>query len=239
MRLSKNVYCFLILSIAALTGLETLCLPSFSHAENSIGIMGGPMIGTDQDLTLKRRDPNGGVIRNEFKNQRADVGPFIGLTFTRWLDSAPFLGVQFDIVYWRNSLEVNPMPFFPRFSLDEEHTAFLGSILARVFVGKKHGVFLYGGPTGGGVLTDISRGGHDFGPAAGAVGGIAWSLTDHLRIRLEARYLITPDVDVNPKHHTRMESSGSRHGKFFVGPHLDTGFVPILVGFDWTFRWPK
>jgi hypothetical protein len=75
------------------------------------------------------------------------------------------------------------------------------------------------------------------GPGVGALIGIALPLGPHLRLRLEARYLVTSDMEVG---HSGLQAETSGHSqgnlsKILFGPHLDTQFVPLLVGLDWIF----
>jgi hypothetical protein len=57
-------------------------------------------------------------------------------------------------------------------------------------------------------------------------------------LRLETRYLVTPDVDAGGGPGVRAETSGTsgtNPAKLLFGPHLDTQLVPVLSGLDWMF----
>ena len=87
------------------------------------------------------------------------------------------------------------------------------------------------------VWTDVSPGQSEVGPGVGALIGVAFPLGPRLRLRLEARYLVTADVDAGQSG-LQAETSGNSQGNLghvLFGPHLDTQFVPILVGLDWVF----
>jgi hypothetical protein len=101
------------------------------------------------------------------------------------------------------------------------------------------GAFIYGGPTVGFAYTTVHRGSDKIGPAVGAIAGFAVPLTTNLRVRFEVQYLATHDVDSARTPSERVDVSGSRRGNpanAIFGPHLDTQFVPLRFGLDWTFR---
>src|SRR6266550_1818080 len=77
-------------------------------------------------------------------------------------------------------------------------------------------------------------------PGLGAILGVALPITSRLRLRAEARYLLTHDnMDPRNAHGLSTEVSGSRGpnpGRAVFVPHFDTEFVPLLIGLDYVFQ---
>src|SRR2546425_1227790 len=74
--------------------------------------------------------------------------------------------------------------------------------------------------------------------AAGALVGVAFPVTSHVRVRAEVRYLLTHDMDPKAGRGISTEVSGSRGsnpGRALFGPHFDSEFVPLLIGLDYVF----
>ncbi|MFQ5898577.1 MAG: hypothetical protein ACE5JN_10060 [Candidatus Methylomirabilia bacterium] len=227
----------------ALVALATLsvplgALPTPATAEVSIGLTGGAVFGADQDLKVKQFGPGSQLLSaDEQRDRSVSPGPFGGLTITVWGEQFPAFGLQLDAVHWRVSTETQPgTP--PELTVTQERTALFLSLLGRVPLLPTRGVFAYAGFGGGAVLSSVSPGAEEIGPSVSVLTGIAAPLASHLRLRVEARFIVTPDVDATRGPGTRVETSGTdtpASGRFLFGSHLDTGFFPVVLGLDWVF----
>lgn len=220
-------------------------------AEITVGINGGFVIPGDQDLSFKEYPTDGGQPSNSQiasqKRVTPSVGPLVGVQATAW---APwsflrYFGLQGDALYWHTSAKGQPGPPAPNFTVSQDRIAFFGSLVARVPVYPELGTFspevgkdwfVYGGAGLGPAYGRVSHGSSDWNPAYQFLGGISVPLYSQLRLRVEARYLVTSDVDTTPKDGPgwRVDVSGTRSG---LAPdrHKDTRFVPVIFGLDWRF----
>jgi len=216
--------------------------PVGSSAELSVGITGGLVFSGDQDVKFKQFGPDGQLLSvSESRGVSASIGPVGGVTLAVWGDDRwSHLGVQMDALYWTTSVDVDERTPEPgsRLTIDQTRGALLLSLLGRLPFGDPDSLFIYLGLGGGLVQSRVRHGDEDLGPAVGALGGIAIPLSSRLRLRVEMRYLITSDVEARPRPGLRVETSGSSRGnggRLLFGPHLDTQFLPLLVGLDWLF----
>lgn len=223
-----------VLTLALALALAACPIPA--AAEMSLGLTGGASLPDLQNTVLKRFGPDGQQLHYERPDTDVDAGPFVGLTATWWASPRAFWGVQLDALYWTTatSLSKTPPDAFREFT--QTRAALFASLLMRLRLGDLDDAFLYGGLGGGLVATRLSTGERDLGPGAGLVGGIAFPLNRSLRLRLETRYLITSDVEADPKTGWRPETSGVKTlpgQRFLFGPHFDTGFFTLGIGLDW------
>ena len=120
----------------------------------------------------------------------------------------------------------------------QDRGAVLGSFTGRVFLDEQK--FAYGGLGCGLVAIGVRPGQTNVVPGLGAILGVALPITSRLRLRAEARYLLTHDnMDPRNAHGLSTEVSGSRGpnpGRAVFGPHFDTEFVPLLIGLDYVFQ---
>src|SRR5439155_26397238 len=96
--------------------------------------------------------------------------------------------------------------------------------------------FAYPGGRTGAVHSSVTHGASKWGVRGRLLGGDSMALTGHLRLRLEARYLLARDVDTGARDGRgwRVDTSGT-HVRFTIDRHLDTRFHPVLLGIDWRF----
>ncbi len=219
-----------------------MCLPlapAALAAELTLGLTGGVTLVGEQDVKLVRFGADRELVAlDERRGEEPSPGPLAGLTLTAWGVPWPWLGVQLDGLYWTSTTTVTGPADGARLGIDQARAAFLLSVLGRVALDDARGAFFYGGLGGGLVWSRVSPGGDDLGPGVGVVAGVAVPLAARVRLRVELRYLVAPDVDASARPGLRAETSGSADGNpahTLFGPHLDTQFVPLLVGLDWVF----
>lgn len=224
-------------SLSALAlALALTFAPLPAAAELSLGLTGGLALPGDQDLTLKRFGSGGQLLQTDRPDSDVAAGPLGGLTLTWWPSRQHRWGLQLDALGWTTTASLDAAPADAPREVHQRRVALLASLLGRLRLGAPDGAFLYGGVSGGLVATRLDPGDRDLGPAVGLLGGLALPLTDHLRLRLEARYLLAPDADASPRPGWQAESSGTpsaASGRALFGPHLDTRFLPIAIGLDW------
>ncbi len=215
--------------------------PVSAAAEVSVGLTGGVVFAGEQDIKLAEYGADRQrVSLTERRGADASPGPLGGLTITAWETRWPWLGVQLDALRWTTSATVDPggTAGAATLTIDQTRTAVFASVLGRLVLDEARGAFAYGGLGGGLVRSRVTRGDEEIGAGFGLVGGVAVPLTPRLRLRVEVRYLVTPDVDASPRAGLRVDTSGSADGNaahVVFGPHLDTQFFPLLVGLDWVF----
>ena len=170
----------------------------------------------------------------ETQDTGVSAGPMGGLTYTLW---GANLGVQVEGLYWRTTSPTRTERVAGRRSRWTRITSpLLISVLGRLHFGEPRGrVRLPRRGRRGGLDRWSVPGQSEVGPGVGALIGVAFPLGPRLRLRLEARYLVTADVDAG---HSGLQAETSGHsqgnlGHVLFGPHLDTQFVPLLVGLDW------
>ena len=167
----------------------------------------------------------------------ADLGPIAGVTAAYWLESFRYLGFGADALYWYTSASADATLAGSPVSttIDQNRVGLFLSVLGRVFLGGPERPYLYGGLGGGVVYSAASPGGSNVGPGFSGLLGVAFPLTDRLRLKGEVRYLVTKDVDGSP---TTPDVSGSPRtnpANAVFGPHFDTQFLPIMLGLEWRF----
>lgn len=215
--------------------------PVPTAAEVSVGLTGGVVFAGEQDLKLAEHGADRQrVSLTERRGVDPSPGALGGLTVTAWGTPWPWLGVQLDALHWTTSATVDPggTAGTATLTIDQTRTAVFASVLGRLVLDEARGTFAYGGLGGGLVRTRVSRGDEEVGAGLGLVGGVAVPVTPRIRLRVEVRYLVTPDVDASPRTGLRVDTSGSPDGNaahVVFGPHLDTQFFPLLVGLDWVF----
>ena len=221
----------------AAVALAIVAAPGSADAELSLGLTGGMVFGADQQVSVNTFAPNGDVT-STVSNKRTPVGPGgIGaLTLTYWLDPASPWGIQAEGIYWANSLSVRGS--LPRVSVSESRAAVLVTLLGRWLLEGPGSAYFYGGFGGGLVYSRVSPGGSDFGPGFQALTGMGMMVTPNVRLRLELRYIVAPDIDPN-KHTgdvTRTSGGGPTNpARRIFGSRFDTQFIPVMIGLDWVF----
>lgn len=210
--------------------------PLPAAAELSLGLTGGLVLPGEQDVTLTRVGPGGERLAVERPGRDTRSGPLGGLTATWWPSADSAWGLQLDALGWTTTVTLSDPPAGAPTRIRQSRAALLLSLLARLRLGAPDGAFAYGGLGGGLVATRLDPGASELGPGVGLLGGLAVPLTDRLRVRLEARYLLTSDVDAARRPGWGAETSGTAtplSGRALFGPHLDTRFLPLLLGLDW------
>lgn len=226
--------------IAAAAWLLAALAPGAAAAEVTLGLTGGLALTGEQDVKLREHGDDGRLLAiTERRGEDASPGALAGLTLTLWGAPWPWLGVQLDALHWTTSATLaGPGESGGSLVIDQDRTALFLSVLGRVTLDETRGAFAYGGVGGGLVRSRVSPGDEEFGAGVGAVAGVAVRVTPRVRVRVELRYLITPDVDAGARPGLGAETSGSADGNLghlVFGPHLDTQFIPLLVGLDWVF----
>ena len=199
-------------------------------AEPSVGLTGGLTLSGDQDVTLVNRGE--GV---ESRDVSAAVGPVGGMTGTLWLGH---FGLQLDGLYWRTSAPARLPGSLKTLQVSQDRGAMLTSLMGRVFLDESGRTFAYGGVGGGPVVIGVNPGQTAVVAGVGALVGVAFPVTSHVRVRAEVRYLLTHDMDPKAGRGISTEVSGSRGsnpGRALFGPHFDSEFVPLLIGLDYVF----
>ncbi|MBI2468753.1 MAG: hypothetical protein HYV62_13220 [Candidatus Rokubacteria bacterium] len=226
-----------------MTAVGTLCVtlvPLPVAAEITLGLTGGVAFVGEQDLKLVE----GGADREtvsltERRGVEPSPGPLGGVTLTLWGTPWPWLGLQLDGLYWTTAASTAGTTPDARLTVDQTRTALLLSVLGRLPLDEGRGAFAYGGLGGGVIWSRVNPGGEeDLGAGVGLVGGVAVAVGPRVRLRVEVRYLVAPDVDARRRAGVQAETSGSSDGNpahALFGPHLDTQFIPLLVGLDWVF----
>jgi hypothetical protein len=206
--------------------------PSVS-GEPSIGATGGATLSGDQDVKITQ--PH--IGSTESKDVVAAPGPVGGATGSLWFSH---FGLQVDGIYWRTSTPGVLPGSLKKVRVGQDRGALLGSVLGRVFLDQSGDTFAYGGVGSGFVAIGVHPGQTNVVPGFGTLLGVAFPITSHLRLRAEARYLVTHDnIDPRNARSLSTEVSGSRGpnpGRAVFGPHFDTEFVPLLIGLDYVFR---
>lgn len=226
--------------LLALTGLAT-GLPAPASAEWSLGVTGGLVLAPEQDIRVKEFGVDGRqTSAAETRGAGPEIGAIGGVSVTFWPDVESQVGLQLDAFYWSISPRAHrpPPDAGDGRRVDQERVALLASVVGRLFLDEAEGPFLYLGVGAGAVRARVRPGGDDVGPGVAALAGVAIPVTERLRLRLEARYLVSGDVDARARPGLRAETSGGSRGnvgRFAFGPHLDTQFVPLLLGLDWLF----
>jgi hypothetical protein len=200
------------------------------RAESSLGLTGGLTFGGDQDIMIV--DRNGSALSNDM---RAAIGPVGGVTSTFWWSH---FGLQLDALYWGTSAQAALPGSLKRVQVNQDRGAVLMSLMGRLSFGESRGPFAYGGLGGGFAVIGVDPGQTAVGPGVGALAGVAIPMTPHFRVRMEVRYLLTHDSDPKAGRGVSTEISGGRGlnpGRALFGPHLDTEFVPLLIGLDYIF----
>jgi hypothetical protein len=221
--------------VVALAAILVTATPWGAYAEQAFGITGGGVLGLSQDVRVWEFDATGQpVALVDTRDTGVSAGPMGGLTYTLW---GANLGVQVEGLYWRTTVDADRPGSGSQVRVEQDRVALLISVLGRLHFGEPGGIYGYLGAGAAVVWTGINPGQSEVGPGVGALIGIAFPLGPRLRLRLEARYLVTADVDAGNSG-LQAEPSGNSEGnlgKVLFGPHLDTQFVPILVGLDWVF----
>jgi hypothetical protein len=205
-----------------------------ARGESSVGVTGGVTLSGDQDVKLVQP----GVGSTESNDVRAAPGPVGGGTASLWLTH---FGLQVDGLYWGTSTPGVLPRSLKKVRIDQDRGAVLGSFTGRVFLGEPGDTFAYGGLGCGLVAIGVHPPGQtNVVPGFGALLGVALPMTSRLRLRAEARYLVTHDnIDPRNARGLSAEVSGSRGpnpGRAVFGPHFDTEFVPFLIGLDYVFQ---
>jgi len=201
-------------------------------AETSIGATGGVTLSGDQDVKIMQP----GIGSTESNDVVATTGPVAGATGSLWFSH---FGLQGDAIYWRTSTPGTLPGSLKKVRVSQDRGAFLGSVLGRVFLDQAGDTFAYAGFGSGFVAIGVNPGQTNVVPSFGTLLGLALPITSSLRLRVEARYLLTHD-NMDPKNARGLstEVSGSRGpnpGRAVFGPHFDSEFVPLLIGFDYVF----
>jgi opacity protein-like surface antigen len=220
----------------ALLAAAALGWPGSARAELSAGFTGGLVFGSEE-VTVKTYAPTG-ELDSVTPRERVSVNPggIGGFTLTYWLDPASPWGVQAEAIYWANSLSTRGP--IRRFVVDETRVGVLVTALGRYLLQGPGGPYVYGGIGGGLVYSRVSPGGDDYGPGIQALMGIGMMVTPNIRLRLELRYLVAPDIDPNRRHGDVAQTSGggtANPAQKIFGGKLDTQFIPLMIGLDWVF----
>ena len=201
------------------------------RGESSVGVTGGLTLSGDQDVKIV--EPR--VGSTESRDVTAALGPVGGTTASLWLTH---FGLQVDVLYWGTSTPGVLPRSLKAVRVNQDRGAVLGSFTGRVFLDEQK--FAYGGLGCGLVAIGVRPGQTNVVPGLGAILGVALPITSRLRLRAEARYLLTHDnMDPRNAHGLSTEVSGSRGpnpGRAVFGPHFDTEFVPLLIGLDYVFQ---
>ncbi len=220
-------------------------------AEVMAGLTTGLVVPGQQDLVFKEYPSDGGLPATNRIVTPNDVteslGPLVGATITAWGDWAVlrYFAIQLDPIYWSMSAKGAQSPPAPHFTVHQDRAAFYLSALGRLPLwpllgrfseepGKDTFAYLGGGI--GAVHSSVTHGTSAWGAGHQLLGGVSIPLTSHLRLRLEARYLLVPDVDTSPRDGPgwRVDTSGT-HVRFTINRVHDTRFHPVLLGVDWRF----
>jgi len=205
-----------------------------ARGESSVGVTGGMTFSGDQDVKFTQP----GVGSTESHDVSATPGPVGGTTASLWLSH---FGLQVDGLYWGTSTPGVLPRSLKAVRVNQDRGALLGSFAGRVFLDETGEKFAYGGLGCGLVAIGVHPPGQtNVVPSFGAFLGVAFPITSRLRLRAEARYLLTHDIN-DPRNARGLsaEVSGSRGpnpGRAVFGPHFDTEFVPLLVGLDYVFH---
>ena len=203
------------------------------RGESSVGVTGGMTLSGDQDVKIVQ--PR--VGNTESRDVIAAIGPLGGTTASLWLSH---FGLQVDGLYWGTSTPGVLPGSLKTVRVRQDRGAVLGSFTGRVFLDEPGEKFAYGGLGCGLVAIGVHPGQTNVVPGVGALLGVAFPITSHLRVRAEARYLLTHDnIDPKGARGLSTEVSGSRGpnpGRAVFGPHFDTEFVPLLIGLDYVFQ---
>jgi len=229
-------------SILAALGLW-LVSSTPGNAEIIVGITGGIVISGDQDLTFEDRTRLNVVTA---RNVDESLGPIVGATISAWGDRSllRYVALQGDLLYWYMEATPALTPPAPRFTVGQHRYAFFLSPLVRLPIYPSFGrfssqlegdTFAYTGAGIGAVSTSVEHG-NTGGWERGfqLLGGISIPVTSNLRFRLEGRYLLTADLDSQPRDRWVVNTSGTPT-KFRLDSHHDTRFYPVLFGLDWRF----
>ena len=218
-------------------------------SEVMTGLTTGVVVPGEQDLVFKEyppgaRQPSNLVAPNDVTQSR---GPLVGATITAWGDWSVlrYFAVQLDPMYWSVSAKGANSPPAPHFTVHQERAAVYLSALGRLSLWPLLGrfseepgkdTFAYLGAGIGAVHSSVTHGTSAWGAGYQLLGGVSFPLTGHLRLRVEARYLLAPDVDTTPRDGPgwRVDTSGT-HVRFTVNREHDTRFFPVLLGVDWRF----
>ncbi|MFQ5915632.1 MAG: hypothetical protein ACE5JS_20875 [Nitrospinota bacterium] len=230
----------------AVSSLLLCSLAAPTSAEFIGGLSAGIVLPGDQDLKFQQHSAGGALLnRIEQRNVDESPGPFGGLSFTAWGDDGllQYLALQVEGMHWYISADPAPAPPAPDFTVGQYRLAFFFSALGRLplypSLGRfsssaKNVLFGFAGVGGGPIYTSIQHGNSEWGLGFQLLGGFSIPVVSKLRIRLEARYILAPDADNPPREGWRVDTSGSP-GEFRWNKHLDTRFIPVLIGFDWIF----
>lgn len=216
------------------------------NAEIIVGITGGIVISGDQDLTFESRDRVNVVTA---RNVDESLGPIGGATITAWGDRSllRYIALQGDLLYWYMEATPALTPPAPRFTVGQHRYGFFLSPLVRLPIYPSFGrfsaqlegdTFAYTGAGMGAVSTSVEHGntgGWEIGLQL--LGGISIPVTSNLRFRVEGRYLLTADLDSQPRgpQDAWVVNTSGTPTKFRLDSHHDTRFYPVLFGLDWRF----
>jgi hypothetical protein len=155
------------------------------------------------------------------------------------------VGVELELLAWRNSIPVATWPALTTRSFVQEHAALAANLSGRLPVSGGFQSYLYGGVGGGLALSRLDRSRAVLGPVLSLLGGVSLPLgSKRWRVSLEGRYLITRDFDAEVREQgvsQKLEFSGHRSNasaRPIFGPHMDSRFIGVLLGFRWTNKTP-
>jgi hypothetical protein len=227
-----------------------LTTPITAGAEILAGLTAGIVVPGDQDLAFKEYATDHTLVRrNDTDNVNEYVGPLVSGNVAGWGEWSflRYLGLQLEAAYWhvdvKPGAEVTPAP---RFTIGEHRTGIFVNALGRVPIfpslgtfssDKGNDTFAYLGAGTGAVYSSVTHGSHDWGCGYQFFGGVSMPILSQLRLRLEARYLLSGDVDTKSRDGLvgwKVDTSGTPT-KLRKNETVDTRFVPILVGMDWRF----
>jgi len=217
--------------------------------EIDLGLSLGVSIPGDQDLKLIRHDGAGDVTDFLFtEDVDEQVGPLITgyVALWGWSGIWEYLGLELDASYWRTSaratlfvdqLEVPPRVVRPPFSrFDQDRFGLFGTFLGRLPLGRRTRplrqmpvAFL--GVGIGTVYTNVQHGYSGWGTGFQVLAGASAPISEHLRARLDFRFLMAPDADVGPESTWNVHVSGTPYpGHLAV---YDTRFFAVSLGLEW------
>lgn len=213
-----------------------------ASAQTEIGGAMGSAFGFSQDVTRELRGSGGNTLLVLHDNSvSVGTGWMSQLGMTHWLGSHPGVGVEAEILGWRNSIPVTTWPDLATRRFEQERIGVLGNFVGRVSIANDFRTYVFGGVGGGAVLSRLNGSRGALGPALSLIGGISRRCpATGWRISLEGRYLITRDFDALVRERgvaQNLEFSGhpsnaSAHPIF--GPHMDSRFLGVLLGIRWT-----
>jgi hypothetical protein len=220
----------------ALLAVIAAAWPRPAGAELSLGLSGGMVFAGEQQVTVQTFTPSGELV-SVASRERVSVNPggIGGFTLTYWLDPASPWGVQAEALYWANSLTLRDDGRHP---VDQSRVGLLVSVLGRWLLQGPGGPYFYGGLGGGLVYSRVTPGGDDIGPGVQALVGLGMMLTPRIRLRLELRYVVAPDVVPGRRDGdvARLSGGGNTNpAQKIFGSTLDTQFIPVMFGLDWVF----